>query len=162
MRQRDRTTVSDAGGPPPSARAPDHRPAARPPLDHVDGGIAPDGVPSRSRWTVNVVAATPVTRSAPSRQVAGCQSNVPGRHDKQFQPTPRLAGSHRNPAADRPAGHSTRDDVTDRDESVRGEYDEPTATYVRVDLCCAESQQFAVVVVQRRCRRVRIRSSYSL
>jgi len=32
----------------------------------VDGGIALDGVPSRSRWTVNDVAPAPVTRPASS------------------------------------------------------------------------------------------------
>jgi len=51
-----------------SARSPISRATV---LRLVDGGIALDGVPSRSRWTVNDVAAAPVTRPASSHWSSG-------------------------------------------------------------------------------------------
>jgi len=78
-------------------------------------------------------------RRPPLGKSPAAQNSVPGRHGNQPQPTAQLAGRSRNPVADRPVSHVTRDDVTDVDESVgRRSVDVGRA---RVDPCRAESRR---------------------
>ena len=103
----------------PIADQPRDRPSTASTSFVLDGGGDLDGEPSSGRILIVTVTGT----------VDSVDSEVVRRVLAQPLDGERRGRGARDSAGLLPlVGHVTRDDVTDADESVRGEYDEPTAT----------------------------------